>query len=110
MRAQALSVLTLTRPLLDPQSSNTLKFIFFRIREFIARRRYSDFVWLRNEIEKSVAIVIPELPPKAYFKQLPFMNSDDGIFEPDFIEDRRLGLEEFINNIAGMIFKDWLSS
>ena len=29
------------------------------------------------------------------------MNSDDGIFEADFIEDRRLGLEEFINNIAG---------
>ena len=30
------------------------------------------------------------------------MNSDDGIFEADFIEDRRLGLEEFINNIAGI--------
>ncbi len=48
-----------------------------------------------------MAIVIPELPPKAFFKQLPFMNSDDGIFEQDFIEERREALEGFINNIAG---------
>lgn len=65
------------------------------------RRRYSDFVWLRNEIERDVSIVIPPLPPKAYFKQLPFLNSDEGIFDPDFIDDRRLGLEEFINHVAG---------
>ena len=74
---------------------------FFRLKEFSTRRRYSDFEWLRNEIERAVAIHIPELPPKAYFKQLPFMNSDDGIFESEFIEDRRQGLEEFINHLAG---------
>ena len=41
------------------------------------------------------------MPPKAYFKQLPFLNSDDGIFDEEFIEDRRVGLEEFINKLAG---------
>ena len=43
-------------------------------------------------------IVVPALPGKALKKQLPsFMRSDDGIFEDDFIEDRRKGLEQFIN-------------
>jgi sorting nexin-3/12 len=41
------------------------------------------------------------LSAKAYVKQLPFLNNDDGIFEDDFIEDRRRGLEEFINILAG---------
>ena len=41
---------------------------------------------------------MPPLPGKAFKKQLPsFMRSDDGIFEDDFIEDRRKGLEQFIN-------------
>ena len=75
---------------------------FFRVKEFSCRRRYSDFVWLREEVESSVAIVIPPMPPKAYFKQLPFLNSDDGIFDEEFIEDRRVGLEEFINKLAGI--------
>jgi len=73
----------------------------FKVKEFSCRRRYSDFVWLREEVENSVAIVIPPMPPKAYFKQLPFLNSDDGIFDEEFIEDRRVGLEEFINKLAG---------
>jgi len=38
------------------------------------------------------------LPGKAWERQIPsFMRSNDGIFEDDFIEDRRKGLEEFIN-------------
>ena len=41
------------------------------------------------------------MPPKAYFKQLPFLNSDDGIFDEEFIDDRRVGLEDFINKLAG---------
>ena len=45
------------------------------------------------------------MPPKAYFKQLPFLNSDDGIFDEEFIEDRRVGLEEFINKLAGRILE-----
>ena len=33
---------------------------------------------------------------KSWKRQLPFRN-DDGIFEEDFIEDRKKGLEQFIN-------------
>ena len=36
---------------------------------------------------------MPALPGKAFVKQLPFIASDDGIFEPEFVEERRLGLE-----------------
>jgi sorting nexin-3/12 len=43
-----------------------------------------------------VQIVVPLLPSKAWQRQLPFRN-DDGIFEDEFIEDRRKGLETFIN-------------
>lgn len=73
----------------------------FAIKEFTVRRRYSDFVWLRKEIERTVKIYIPELPGKAFGKQLSILAKDDGIFEPDFIEERRQGLEEFINSVAG---------
>jgi len=40
--------------------------------------------------------VVPALPGKALSRQLPF-RGDDGIFEDEFIEDRRKGLEQFIN-------------
>ena len=46
-------------------------------------------------------IYVPPLPEKAYLKQVPLLNQDDGIFEKDFIEDRRRGLEDFINILAG---------
>jgi sorting nexin-3/12 len=38
------------------------------------------------------------LPGKALARQLPF-RGDDGIFEEDFIEERRKGLEQFINKL-----------
>lgn len=41
-------------------------------------------------------IVVPPLPGKALKRQLPF-RGDDGIYEEEFIEDRRKGLEVFIN-------------
>jgi len=40
--------------------------------------------------------VVPPLPGKAWKRQMPFRN-DDGIFEEEFIEERRKGLEVFIN-------------
>jgi hypothetical protein len=40
--------------------------------------------------------VVPSLPGKAWKRQMPF-RGDDGIFEEDFIEDRRKGLELFVN-------------
>lgn len=41
-------------------------------------------------------IVVPSLPGKALKRQLPF-RQDDGLFEDSFIEERRVGLEQFIN-------------
>ena len=72
----------------------------FSVEESSVRRRYSDFKWLRSELERHSKIDLPPLPSKAITRQLPF-RSDDGIFEEGFIEDRRSGLEAFINNIAG---------
>jgi len=72
----------------------------FKLKESSVRRRYSDFEWLRSELERDSKIVVPALPGKALTKMLPF-RTDDGIFEDEFIEDRRQGLESFINRIAG---------
>ena len=36
------------------------------------RRRYSDFEWLREELERNSKIVVPPLPGKAFKRQLPF--------------------------------------
>ncbi|XP_077977402.1 sorting nexin-12-like [Glandiceps talaboti] len=72
----------------------------FKLKESSVRRRYSDFEWLRVELERDSKIVVPPLPGKAWKRQLPF-RGDDGIFEEDFIEERRQGLEAFINRVAG---------
>ncbi|KAL8585868.1 Sorting nexin-12 [Nucella lapillus] len=72
----------------------------FKLRDSSVRRRYSDFEWLRNELERDSKIVVPPLPGKALKRQLPF-RGDDGIFEEDFIEERRKGLEVFVNKVAG---------
>uniref|UniRef100_A0A915EDL3 Sorting nexin-3 n=1 Tax=Ditylenchus dipsaci TaxID=166011 RepID=A0A915EDL3_9BILA len=72
----------------------------FKHKESSVRRRYSDFEWLRNELERDSKIIVPTLPGKALKKQMPF-RSDDGIFEESFIEERRKGLEQFLNKVAG---------
>uniref|UniRef100_A0AAQ5YKQ7 PX domain-containing protein n=1 Tax=Amphiprion ocellaris TaxID=80972 RepID=A0AAQ5YKQ7_AMPOC len=71
-----------------------------RMRDSCVRRRYSDFEWLKNELERDSKIVVPPLPGKALKRQLPF-RGDEGLFEESFIEERRSGLEQFINRIAG---------
>merc|ERR1719400_1089498 len=73
----------------------------FKLREVSVRRRYSEFKWLRDEVTRTVQINVPNLPGKAITKQLPFLKNDDGIFEEEFIEERRVGLEELINKVAG---------
>ncbi|KER29152.1 hypothetical protein T265_04160 [Opisthorchis viverrini] len=72
----------------------------FALKESSVRRRYSDFEWLRNELDRESKIVVPRLPGKAWKRQLPF-RADEGIFDDDFIEERRKGLEGFINKVAG---------
>ncbi|MBN3288372.1 SNX12 protein, partial [Polyodon spathula] len=68
----------------------------FKMKDSCVRRRYSDFEWLKNELERDSKIVVPPLPGKALKRQLPF-RGDEGIFEESFIEERRVGLEQFIN-------------
>uniref|UniRef100_A0A8C1FRW8 Sorting nexin 12 n=1 Tax=Cyprinus carpio carpio TaxID=630221 RepID=A0A8C1FRW8_CYPCA len=72
----------------------------FKMKESCVRRRYSDFEWLKNELERDSKIVVPPLPGKALKRQLPF-RGDEGIFEESFIEERRAGLEQFINRFHG---------
>ncbi|XP_075678534.1 sorting nexin 3 [Dermatophagoides pteronyssinus] len=72
----------------------------FKLKESSVRRRYSDFEWLRSELERDSKIMVPPLPGKAWKRQLPF-RQDDGIFDDEFIEDRKKGLEQFINKVAG---------
>uniref|UniRef100_A0A9J7ZDB2 Sorting nexin 3 n=1 Tax=Cyprinus carpio carpio TaxID=630221 RepID=A0A9J7ZDB2_CYPCA len=78
----------------------------FKLKESRVRRRYSDFEWLRGELERESKflhfkkVVVPPLPGKALFRQLPF-RGDDGIFDDSFIEERRQGLEQFLNKVAG---------
>ena len=72
----------------------------FSQNESVVYRRYSDFEWLRKELEHSdTKIAVPPLPDKAWQRQLPF-RKDDGLFQEDFIEERRQGLEVFINKMA----------
>ncbi|XP_011905798.1 sorting nexin-3 isoform X1 [Papio anubis] len=68
----------------------------FKLKESTVRRRYSDFEWLRSELERESKVVVPPLPGKAFLRQLPF-RGDDGIFDDNFIEERKQGLEQFIN-------------
>lgn len=72
----------------------------FSLKESTVRRRYSDFEWLKSELDRDSKIVVPALPGKALKRLLPF-RGDDGIFEDEFIEERRQGLEAFINRVAG---------
>lgn len=54
------------------------------------------------ELERDGKIVVPSLPTKAISRQVAFWAKDDGIFETEFIEDRRQGLEDFINKCVCM--------
>lgn len=72
----------------------------FSQNEATVRRRYSEFEWLHKEIANAdTKIAVPSLPEKAWQRQLPF-RKDNGLFQEDFIEERRQGLETFINKIA----------
>lgn len=56
------------------------------------RRRYSDFEYFRDILEReSARVTIPPLPGKVYFNKF-----DDGV-----IEERRKGLERFLRIVVG---------
>ena len=71
----------------------------FQLKESIVSRRYSDFWWLKKELEKLGTIEVPPLPGKAFIRQLPFRR-DGGLLNETFVEERRKGLETFINKVA----------
>eukprot|EP00118_Oscarella_pearsei_P028860 m.3137 g.3137 ORF g.3137 m.3137 type:complete len:184 (+) comp9069_c0_seq2:941-1492(+) len=62
--------------------------IAFHREESSVRRRYSEFVWLKDRLAIAGRDV-PALPPKAVF----------GRFEPLLIESRRVGLEKFVRKL-----------
>mmetsp|Transcript_12765 Transcript_12765/g.21686 ORF Transcript_12765/g.21686 Transcript_12765/m.21686 type:complete len:360 (-) Transcript_12765:33-1112(-) len=55
---------------------------------WLAHRRFSDFVWLRERLlETYPGVLVPPLPDKKFF----------GRFETEFIEKRKEALERFLN-------------
>lgn len=66
----------------------------FKMKQSRVRRRYSDFEWLRDALEKEVPRVnLPLLPGKLYRAQ--------SRLDPAQIEARRAGMERFLQIVAG---------
>ncbi|KAJ1964583.1 Sorting nexin-3 [Dipsacomyces acuminosporus] len=64
----------------------------FKFKTSVVRRRYSDFEWFRDMLEReSSRVNIPPLPGKVFTNR----------FAGDVIESRREGLERFLQIVAG---------
>ncbi|KAJ3063179.1 Sorting nexin-3 [Podochytrium sp. JEL0797] len=64
----------------------------FKIKNSVVRRRYSDFEWFKDALEReSTKVNIPPLPGKVYTNR----------FSDEVIEQRRAGLERFLQIVAG---------
>ncbi|KAF9357789.1 MAG: PX-domain-containing protein [Benniella sp.] len=64
----------------------------FKLRDSSVRRRYSDFEWFRDTLEReSTRVNIPPLPGKVFTNR----------FTDEVIEQRREGLERFLQIVAG---------
>jgi sorting nexin-3/12 len=64
----------------------------FRLRQSRVRRRYSDFETFKSLLEmESSRVVIPSLPGKVFTNR----------FSDEVIEQRRAGLEKFLQQVAG---------
>ncbi|XP_031550166.1 sorting nexin-10-like [Actinia tenebrosa] len=69
--------------------------IAFSRKNSSVRRRYSDFIWLRNKLCTTEIngfaseFVVPNLPPKRLF----------GRFEPKFVHSRMQGLKDFLHKV-----------
>eukprot|EP01112_Ceratiomyxa_fruticulosa_P007544 TRINITY_DN1963_c0_g1_i2.p1 TRINITY_DN1963_c0_g1~~TRINITY_DN1963_c0_g1_i2.p1 ORF type:complete len:159 (-),score=41.82 TRINITY_DN1963_c0_g1_i2:78-554(-) len=75
----------------------------YKDREFTVRRRHKEFVALREHLrqklaEKPKAVKFGELPPLPGVTLSSLIGQ--GRFDPEFIEMRRKGLEQFINAVA----------
>ncbi|CAH1758706.1 15406_t:CDS:2, partial [Entrophospora sp. SA101] len=64
----------------------------FKLKQSSVRRRYSDFEWFRDVLEReSSRVNIPPLPGKVFTNR----------FSDDVIEHRREGLERFLQIVTG---------
>ncbi|CAG8481923.1 1746_t:CDS:2 [Diversispora eburnea] len=64
----------------------------FKLKQSSVRRRYSDFEWFRDVLEReSSRVNIPSLPGKVFTNR----------FADEVIEARREGLERFLQIVAG---------
>jgi sorting nexin-3/12 len=64
----------------------------FKLKSSSVRRRYSDFEWFRDVLEReSSRVNIPHLPGKVFTNR----------FTDEVIEARREGLERFLQIVAG---------
>ncbi|KAJ1324302.1 sorting nexin-3/12 [Microdochium nivale] len=64
----------------------------FKLRASTVRRRYSDFEYFRDILEReSARVTIPPLPGKVFTNR----------FSDDVIEGRRAGLEKFLKIVVG---------
>ncbi|XP_041122320.1 sorting nexin-11-like isoform X2 [Polyodon spathula] len=64
----------------------------FTAKTSCVRRRYSEFIWLKKQLQKNSGLVpVPELPPKT-----PFFS----VSNEDFIEKRREGLQQFLEKVV----------
>ncbi|TGO56967.1 hypothetical protein BCON_0071g00210 [Botryotinia convoluta] len=64
----------------------------FKLRNSTVRRRYSDFEYFRDHLEReSARVTIPPLPGKVFTNR----------FSDDVIEHRREGLERFLQIVVG---------
>ncbi|KAM6238694.1 sorting nexin-11 [Porphyrio hochstetteri] len=64
----------------------------FTAKTSCVRRRYREFVWLKRQLQKNAGLVpVPELPGKSTF----FVGSTD-----EFIEQRRQGLQQFLEKVV----------
>ncbi|KAJ2080988.1 Sorting nexin-3 [Coemansia sp. RSA 988] len=64
----------------------------FKMRVSSVRRRYSDFEWFRDRLEREASRVnIPPLPGKVFTNR----------FDENVIETRREGLQRFLQIVAG---------
>lgn len=64
----------------------------FKLRQSVVRRRYSDFEYFRDILEReSARVTIPPLPGKVFTNR----------FSDDVIEGRRAGLEKFLKIVVG---------
>jgi sorting nexin-4 len=70
--------------------------------ETSVRRRFSDFLWLNEELKRLTLLALPELPNKKLtLRAIPFFNKlEASNFVPEFIEQRQQELQDFINKVA----------